>query len=65
MKRRDFINKMAVGTATSVGAVSLAAVITEILPPQSESFSLIKIGHIDDFPINEFSFVPENKIPLS
>ena len=64
MKRRDFINKMAVGTATGVGAVSLAAVITEILPPETESFSLIKIGHIDDFPINEFSFIPENKIFL-
>jgi len=64
MKRRDFINKMAIGTVTSVGAVSLAAVITEILPPETESFSLIKIGHIDDFPINEFSFIPENKIYL-
>jgi cytochrome b6-f complex iron-sulfur subunit len=64
MKRRDFINKMAIGTASGVGAVGIAAVITEILPPETESFSLIKIGHIDDFPINEFSFIPENKIYL-
>ena len=55
---------MAVGTATGVGAVSLAAVITEILPPETESFSRLKIGHIDDYPINEFSFIPENKIYL-
>jgi cytochrome b6-f complex iron-sulfur subunit len=64
MKRRDFINKVAIGTVTGVGAVSIAAIITEILPPQTESFSLKKIGHIDDYPINEFSFIPENKIYL-
>jgi hypothetical protein len=28
MKRRDFLNKVAIGTATGVGAVSIAAVIT-------------------------------------
>ena len=55
---------MAVGTASSVGAVGLAAVISEILPPGTESFGFIKIGHIDDYPINEFSFIPENKIFL-
>jgi cytochrome b6-f complex iron-sulfur subunit len=55
---------MAIGTATGVGAVGLAAVITEILPPQTESFSRIKIGHIDDYPLNEFSFIPEKKIYL-
>jgi cytochrome b6-f complex iron-sulfur subunit len=64
MKRRDFINKMAVGTASGVGAVGLAAVISEILPPETESFGRIKIGHIDDYPMNEFSFIPENKIYL-
>ena len=64
MKRRDFLNKVAIGTATGVGAVSIAAVIAEILPPETESFSLIKIGLIDDYPINEFSFIPEKKIYL-
>ena len=64
MKRRDFLNKVAIGTATGVGAVSLAAVITEILPPETESFSHIKIGHIDDYPINEFSFIHQHKIYL-
>jgi cytochrome b6-f complex iron-sulfur subunit len=64
MKRRDFINKLAIGTASSVGAISIAAVISEIVPPATESFSLLKIGRIDDFPINEFSFIPEKKIYL-
>lgn len=64
MKRRDFINKVAIGTTAGVGAVSVAAVITEILPPETESFSLIKVGHIDDYPINEFSFISEKKIYL-
>jgi len=64
MKRRDFINKVAIGTATSVGTVGLAAVVMEILPPQTESFSRIKIGHIDDYPLNEFSFISEKKIYL-
>jgi cytochrome b6-f complex iron-sulfur subunit len=64
MKRRDFLNKVAIGTASGVGAISIAAVITEIIPPATESFSLLKIGRIDDFPINEFSFIPEKKIYL-
>ena len=64
MKRRDFLNKVAIGTASSVGAISIAAVITEIIPPATESFSLLNIGQIDDFPINEFSFIPEKKIYL-
>jgi len=64
VKRRDFLNKVAIGTASSVGAISIAAVITEIMPPATESFSLIKIGRIDDFPINEVSFIPEKKIYL-
>jgi cytochrome b6-f complex iron-sulfur subunit len=62
MKRRDFLNKVAIGTASGVGVISIAAVITEIIPPATESFSLLKIGRIDDFPINEFSFIPEKKI---
>jgi len=64
VKRRDFLNKVAIGTAAGVGAVSVAAIITEILPPDTESFSLKKIGHIDDYPINEFSFIPEKKLYL-
>jgi len=64
VKRRDFINKTAIGTISAVGAIGIAAVFTEILPPETESFSLKKIGHIDDFPLNEFSFIPENKLYL-
>ena len=64
MKRRDFLNKMAIGTASGVGAVSLAAVISEIMPPTTESFGLRKIGHIDDYPINEFSFIADKKLYL-
>jgi cytochrome b6-f complex iron-sulfur subunit len=64
MKRRVFLNKVAIGTVSGAGAISLAAIVTEILPPDSESFSLHKIGHIDDYPLNEFSFIPEKKIYL-
>ena len=58
------MHKMAIGTTIGAGTVGLAAVITEILPPQTESFSRIKIGHMDDYPIDEFSFIPEKKIYL-
>ncbi len=62
MKRRDFLNKMAIGTATGTGIVTIAAGLLEILPPDTESYSIIKIGHIDDYPLNEFSFIPAKKI---
>lgn len=64
MKRREFLNKMAIGTASGVAVISSAAVISEILPPSTESFSMHNIGQIDDFPINEFSFIPDKKIFL-
>jgi cytochrome b6-f complex iron-sulfur subunit len=64
MNRKDFLNKMAIGTASVVGAVSIAAVIKEIIPPATESSILRKIGQIEDYPINEFSFIPDKKIYL-
>ena len=62
MKRRDFLNKLAIGTAAGTGIVTIAAGLVEILPPDTESYSIIKIGHIDDYPLNEFSFIPAKKI---
>jgi cytochrome b6-f complex iron-sulfur subunit len=62
MKRRDFLNKLAVGTATGTGIVAIAAGLAEILPPDTESYSILKIGHINDYPLNEFSFIPAKKI---
>jgi cytochrome b6-f complex iron-sulfur subunit len=62
MKRRDFLNKLALGTATSAGIVTIVAGINEILPPETESFNRVKIGQVDDFPLNEFSFIPDKKI---
>ena len=62
MKRRDFLNKVAIGTASGVGVVSIIAGINEILPPDAASYSIIKVGKIDDFPLNEFSFIPDKKI---
>ncbi len=64
MKRRDFLNKLAKTTATGAGVVSLVAIVGEILPPDTESYSSVKIGRFNDFPINEFTFIPEKKIYL-
>jgi Rieske Fe-S protein len=64
MKRRDFLNKVAIGTASGVGVISLAAAITEIMPPATTSFSLQRLGYIEDFPVNEFSYIPDKKIYL-
>ncbi len=64
MKRREFLNKFAIGTATGAGVVTIAATIGEILPPPTESYSIIKLGRIDDFPLNDFTFVPGKKIYL-
>jgi Rieske Fe-S protein len=64
MKRRDFLNKLAIGTASGVGVISLAAAIAEIMPPATTSFSLQRLGYIEDFPVNEFSYIPDKKIYL-
>ena len=62
MKRRDFLNKVAIGTASGVSVVSIIAGISEVLPPDTAAYNLLKIGQIDDFPLNEFSFIAEKKI---
>ena len=62
MKRRDFLNKFAIGTVAGAGVVTIAATIGEILPPSTESYNLIKLGRMDDFPLNDFTFIPGKKI---
>jgi cytochrome b6-f complex iron-sulfur subunit len=64
MKRRDFLNKIAIGTASGVGLIGASAMVAEIIPPSTESFSLLNLGQIEDYPINEFSFIPDKKIYL-
>jgi cytochrome b6-f complex iron-sulfur subunit len=62
MKRRQFLNKLAVGTASSAGLVAIAATVSEILPPDTRSYSIARIGHIEDYPLNEFTYIPDKKI---
>jgi cytochrome b6-f complex iron-sulfur subunit len=64
MNRRDFLNKLAIGTASGVGVVSIAAIVSEIIPPTTQSYSVHKIGQIDDYPLNEFSYIADKKIYL-
>jgi cytochrome b6-f complex iron-sulfur subunit len=64
MKRRDFLNKVAIGTVSGAGVISVAAILTEIMPPETESYRLLNLGYIDDYPLNDFSFIPEKKIYL-
>jgi cytochrome b6-f complex iron-sulfur subunit len=62
MKRRDFLNKIAIGTAAGAGMVTCAATIGEILPPPTESYNLIKLGRLENYPLNDFTFIPKKKI---
>jgi cytochrome b6-f complex iron-sulfur subunit len=64
MKRRDFLNKIAITTAGGAGLVTIVAGISTVMPPATESYNLIKVGHLDDYPLNEFSFIPDKKIYL-
>ena len=62
MKRREFINKFAIGSVCGAGALTAAATLGEILPPATEAYSLIRLGKINDFPLNDFTFIPDKKI---
>jgi cytochrome b6-f complex iron-sulfur subunit len=62
MKRREFLGRVAVGTVSGAAAMTIAATIAEILPPAAESYRLAKLGQINDFPLNNFTFIPEKKI---
>jgi cytochrome b6-f complex iron-sulfur subunit len=62
MKRREFLNKIAIGSVTGAGVITAAATIGEILPPPTASYNKIKLGRMDDFPLNDFTFIPKKKI---
>jgi len=64
MRRRKFLNKLAITAVSGAGALSLAAALGEILPPETQRYSLLKLGHVDDYPLNDFSFIPEKKLYL-
>ena len=64
MNRRKFLYNAAWGTTAAVGRIIVTASIVEVLPPETESYSLIKIGSVTDFPLNEFSFIAEKKLYL-
>jgi cytochrome b6-f complex iron-sulfur subunit len=62
MRRREFLNKLAIGTTAGAAVVAVAATLTEIIPAETEAYSIIKLGYLDDFPLNQFTFIPDKKI---
>jgi len=62
MKRREFLNKFAIGSVSGASLITAAATIGEILPPPTASYNILKLGQIDNFPINDFTFIPQKKI---
>jgi len=64
MKRRNFLNKLAITAVSGAGVATLTAVLGEILPPEAQQYRLLKLGHVDDFPLNDFSFIAEKKLYL-
>jgi cytochrome b6-f complex iron-sulfur subunit len=64
MKRRNFLNKLAITAVSGAGVVTLTAVLGEIMPPEAQHYSLFNLGHVDDYPLNDFSFIAEKKIYL-
>ena len=62
MKRREFLDKFAVGVVAGAGIITTAATIGEILPPPTESYQLVKLGELNNFPLNDFTFIPGKKI---
>ena len=64
MKRRNFLNRLAVTAVGSAGLVTMTAVLGEILPPEAQHYRLLKLGRLDDYPLNDFSFIAESKLYL-
>jgi cytochrome b6-f complex iron-sulfur subunit len=62
MKRREFLNRFAIGTVAGAGVITVAAAIGEIFPPPTASYNLLKLGRIEDYPLNDFTFIPKKKI---
>ena len=62
MKRRDFLGKLAVSSITSAGLMAFLGSMNLSIPKVFSSANKFKIGHIKDFPVNAFTFIPDKNI---
>ena len=60
--RRSFLSKLALTSASAAGILAFLGAIRLSFPKVIREKTLIKIGYIDDFPLNTFTMLPDKKI---
>ena len=63
MERRDFLTRLAIGSAGGAGVMAFAGIVQLPLPKVlNEPSSLFKIGSPTDFPVNTYSLLAEKNV---
>lgn len=60
--RREFIKKIPVWAAAGAGLLASAGLLRQFIPRRGANGKKYRIGHLNDFPLNAFTYVPERQL---
>ena len=60
--RRDFIKKLSVWTAITAGVLASISLLRQFVPRLTQYQRRFKIGRMNNFPVNTFTYVAERKL---
>jgi cytochrome b6-f complex iron-sulfur subunit len=60
--RREFIKRISVWAAAGAGLLAAAGLLRQFIPRLGVYGKRYRIGHLNDFPLNTFTYVPERQL---
>jgi len=62
MKRRQFFKRISIGLASLAGILASVSLLRQIFPRSSYENKRFKLGKPNQFAINDFTFIPDQKL---